>query len=114
MKLQNDFSQLCFELLQIVGPVTYKRMFGGVGFFLDGGMFALIADNTLYFKVDDSTQSLFVEEGLTPFTYVRKGKSIALRYYQAPEVVFEDANGMRHWGNIAYSAARHAMLKKEA
>ena len=38
-------------------------MFGGVGIYDRDVFFALIADDTLYFKVDDSTRPEFVARG---------------------------------------------------
>lgn len=109
---KDEFAQLCYELLQVVGPVSYKRMFGGVGYFIDGCMIAIIANGTLYFKVDTSTKARFEQAGLLPFTYDKKGKQVKMNFYEAPEEVFESNDEMRDWGNLAYTAARHAMLKK--
>ena len=44
------------DLLQLIGPVESKSMFGGFGMFLEGLMFGLVAGNELYLKVD--TQNL--------------------------------------------------------
>jgi len=40
----------------------------GYGVFLDGLMFGLIADSTLYFKVDEQTRENYTEKGFEPFT----------------------------------------------
>ena len=43
------------DLLQFIGPIESKSMFGGFGVFLDALMFGLIAGNELYLKVDSQT-----------------------------------------------------------
>ncbi|MEZ5826121.1 MAG: TfoX/Sxy family protein [Geminicoccaceae bacterium] len=60
------------ELLQPLGPVMSKRMFGGHGIFIHDRMFALVAFEQLYLKVDDTTRPKFEEEGCEPFTYAKK------------------------------------------
>ena len=41
------------------GPVRARAMFGGYGLFLDDVMFALIARDTLFFKVDGENRPDF-------------------------------------------------------
>ena len=87
---KKQFAAFVVELMQVVGPVYSKRMFGGHGVFLDGLMFGLIADNTMYLKVDDITRADFEEQGLQAFTYQKQGSAASLSYYEAPEDSLED------------------------
>jgi TfoX/Sxy family transcriptional regulator of competence genes len=41
-------------------------MFGGVGIYAGNLFFALIADDTVYFKVDAATRPQFEERGMAP------------------------------------------------
>ena len=91
-----------------MGPVSSKRMFGGWGLFLDGKMFAIIENNTLYFKADKKTKTYYEDRHLTAFSYQRKGKTCYLSYYQAPEEVFESSDAMLHWGKMAFEVALRA------
>ncbi len=102
---EKEFASHVVDLLQSVGPCESKRMFGGFGLFLEGLMFGLIADNVLYFKVDDENRSRFDEEGLPPFTYDKNGKSMEMSYCQAPEEALEDLEIMRDWGVLGFEAA---------
>ncbi len=101
------------DLMQTIGPVYAKRMFGGHGIFLEGLMFALITDSTLYLKADDENESEFTVRGLEAFSYLRQGKECRLGYFQAPEETLEDAEAMNTWANMAYSAAIRAASKKK-
>ena len=100
------------ELMESIGSVSAKRMFGGYGIFLDGLMFALIADNVLFLKADEESENEFKTKGLEAFTYSKKGKEFKMSYYQAPEESLEDAEEMSVWANRAYGAALRAAAKK--
>lgn len=115
MPLPNDenvFVDHVVEMMQTVGPVNAKKMFGGHGIFLEGLMFGLIADNDLYLKVDDKTRDDFLDRGLEPFSYYKKDKEFKLSYYQAPEETLEQVDAMREWGNRAYEVALRAASTK--
>ncbi|MCI5107017.1 MAG: TfoX/Sxy family protein [Pseudomonadales bacterium] len=111
-KVDEDFVSHVVDLLQGLGPVYARRMFGGHGIFLDGLMFGLLADRELYFKVDAVNRESFVELGLQPFTYYKQGKPMALSYFQAPEEALESLEVMSEWGNSAFAAALRAAAKK--
>jgi DNA transformation protein len=115
MPLSNDekeFAAYVVDLMQLIGPVYAKRMFGGHGIFLENLMFALIADSTLYLKTDKENAGEFEAKGLEQFSYMKQGKECKMSYYQAPEETLEDAEAMRIWGNSAYSAALRAAARK--
>ena len=59
MPVSQSYREFVLEQLGRVTPVTGKSMFGGVGIYAQGLFFALIAENRLYFKVDDATQPDF-------------------------------------------------------
>jgi len=109
---EKEFVSYLVELMQTIGPVSSKRMFGGHGVFLEGLMFGLVADSTLYLKADSETEKTFSDKGLEPFTYDKKGKEVKMSYYQAPEEALEDSDEMNTWANLAYSAALRAAAKK--
>ncbi len=109
---ENEFVNYVVELMQLIGPVSAKRMFGGYGIFLEGLMFGLISDSVLYLKVDKETEREFISKELEAFTYNKKGKEFKMSYYQAPEEVLEDSEEMSSWANKAYGAALKAASKK--
>ena len=102
---EKEFVDYLLDLMQTVGPVTARRMFGGYGIFLDGLMFALVADSTLYLKADAQNADAFTAQGLEAFTYSRQGKPFRMSYFQAPEACLEDVDEMNLWANRAYEAA---------
>ena len=112
-KKEKEFVTYVVEVMQSIGPVHAKFMFGGHGIFLEGLMFGLIADSVLYLKADNKTESEFEARGLEAFTYNKKGKQFKMSYYQAPEETLEDSEEMNLWANKAYSTALKATSKKQ-
>ena len=101
------------ELLEPLGPVTARSMFGGAGFFLDGVMFALLTrSDVLYMRTDDETRSAFEAVGMEPFR-PRPGKTFVMPYHEAPPDAMEDPDAMREWAELAWRAARRARRRKE-
>ena len=109
---EKEFVAYVVELMQSIGPVRAKAMFGGHGIFLEDLMFALVADSVLFLKVDKQTENNFKVRGLEAFTYMKKGKEFNMSYYQAPEEVLEEGEEMSYWANMAYAAALRATSKK--
>lgn len=112
LNTEKEFVSYVVDLLQSIGPVYAKRMFGGHGIFLDSLMFGLIADNTLYLKADPDSAGDFIDNQLEAFSYNKKGKTFTMSYYQAPEEALEDSEVMNAWANEAYRAALRAATKK--
>ena len=104
----NEFVNHLLDLLEPLGPVSARPMFGGHGIYLDRTMFALVADDTLYLKVDDASRGEFAAAGLEPFRYARRGKSYEMSYHAAPEDALEDAELLRDWARKAVDAAMRA------
>ena len=109
-----DTTAFMVEQLSVIGPVRARRMFGGVGLYTDGVMFALIADDMLYLKADGVTRDRFAAAGSAAFTYDGKTKPVTMSYWRAPEFLFEDAEAMADWAGEAVAVARRAEAQKLA
>ena len=109
---EKEFTSYVVDLMQSIGPVNAKAMFGGYGIFHEGLMFGLVADSVLYLKVDKETENEFKAKGLEQFTYNKKGKEFRMSYYQAPEEALESGKEMGSWAAKAYSTALRAASKK--
>ncbi len=112
MKPKDEFIEYLEEIGSGLGEVAGKRMFGGHGLFVDGKMFAIVADGVLYFKVDDANEGEFEVLDLPRFTYNRKGKAMTLRYRRAPEEAVENSRALKKWAKLGIEASNRAAKKK--
>lgn len=90
--------------LASLGNLTTKNMFGGVGIFLDGVMFAKIAgDGTLSFRVDDTNRADYEQLGSEQFYSPDKKKGMP--YYRVPDEILEDQSALIQWAHKAHAVA---------
>src|SRR5712691_9629665 len=99
------------QLSRVVPRVRARSMFGGVGIYGGDLFFALIADDTLYFKVDDSNRPDFEQLGMGPFRPYGEGGEV-MQYYQVPAELLEDVEALRPWVEKAMSVAGRKKLKR--
>ncbi len=94
------------RLLELVDSATSRRMFGGVGIYAEGRMFAIAYDEALYLKVDDESRAEFEELGSGPF---RPNERQTLRsFYEVPDEVASDDAELAASARRAIEAARNA------
>ncbi len=102
------------SLLEPLGDVFARAMFGGWGLYLDGRMFALIGDGQLYLKADDETREAFRAAGCRQFGMELRGKRMEMGYWTAPEAAEDDARELLPWARLAVAAATRAAAGKAA
>ena len=109
----SDFVDNVLDLLGGWGGVSARRMFGGYGLYRQGMMFALIAEDVLYFKVDDQNRAEFKAAGMGPFTYEGKSRPVEMSYYEVAAGVVRRRRGDDGLGEarLRRGAAREAAGK---
>jgi DNA transformation protein and related proteins len=113
MVASESFADFLREQLAPLGRVTMRRMFGKTGVFCDGAMLGMVTDNTLYFRVDDQNRAAFKEaESSPPLNYQKKGATIDLSFWRAPERLFDEPDELVAWARIALAAARRVAAKQ--
>ena len=112
MPVTAEYREYVLEQLRRVAPVTHRSMFGGVGIYSDGLFFALMDDDTLYLKVDDSNRGDFEAAGARPFSPFGD-PSMVMRYCELPADLLEDPDALRPWVFKAIDVARAARRKKQ-
>src|SRR6266567_7460387 len=114
MVASDSFAEFLREQLAPLGRITMRRMFGKTGVFCDGFMLAMVRDNTLYFRVDDDNRATFKEaECFPPLNYEKKGSSIDLSFWRAPERLFDEPDELVTGAQIALAAARRVAARRE-
>ena len=111
--MNSDFADHLHELFAPLGTIQIKRMFGGAGIYVEGIMFALVADDVLYLKADAENRPLFEAENLEAFSYAAKGKQrVSLRYFRAPDEAMDSPQLMLPWARSAFGAALRSARTK--
>jgi DNA transformation protein len=113
MSVSPDFLEYVIEQLASTAKVTSRRMFGGVGLYADGLFFALIDDDTVYFKVDDSNRADYVARGCQAFRPFADDPTYSMSYFELPADVLEDAELLRPWARKSFAVAASAAAAKQ-
>jgi DNA transformation protein len=114
MVASDTFGEFLSEHLAPLGRVTMRRMFGKTGVFCDGSMLGMVKDNTLYFRVDTDNRAAFKEaESFPPLNYAKRGSTIDLSFWRAPERLFDEPDELVAWARAALAAARRVATKRE-
>ena len=113
MVASDSFAEFLREQLASLGRVTMRRMFGKTGVFRDGLMFGMVTDNMLYLRVDDHNRADFKEAAtFPPLSYEKKGITIDLSFWRAPERLFDEPEELAAWALIALAAAGRVAAKR--
>lgn len=107
MAVTESFKTFVLEQLRGGEPVTSRAMFGGVGLYCRGAFFGLIAEDVLYFKVDDSNRREFEQAGSRPFRPYGE-ESYSMQYYEVPADVLEDRETLAAWKEKAVAVAHRS------
>lgn len=115
MARMDSYVEYTLELLEPLGPVQARAMFGGWGLYHGGRMMGLIVEDRLYLKTDDTTRPDFEAAGGEPFVYDSgKGKPVTMSYWTPPADASDDAHALLPWARRAVDAALRAAQKKSA
>src|ERR1039457_3864495 len=114
MVASDGFAEFLRDQLAPRGRIIMRRMFGKTGVFCDGFMIGMVRDNTLYFRVDDDNRAAFKEAAsFPPLDYEKKGGTIDLSFWRAPERLFDEPDELVTWARAALAAARRVAAKRE-
>ena len=105
MKASPEYLDFVMEKLSPIGDIKSRAMFGGYGIFCEGLMFALISEDTLYFKVNESNRDMYKRAQSTQFPH-------GISYWEVPSDVFEEDTMLHEWANISIEIAQEADKKK--
>ena len=99
------------QLTRVLPAVRTRAMFGGVGVYSENLFFALLDNDTLFFKVDDTNRPDFEAIGMGPFRpFGEAGET--MQYYEVAGDLIEDPDALREWARRAVDVARRAQAKR--
>jgi DNA transformation protein and related proteins len=113
MVASKSFSEFLREQLSPLGPLSFRRMFGKTGVFCEGVMFAVVADDTLYFRIDETNKPIFQEAAaFPPLNYTKAGRTIDLAFWRTPERLFDEPDELVTWSRAALAAAHRVATRR--
>lgn len=117
MPVTDEFINYLLDVLEPLGFIRHRRLFGGAGLYFDTRQFAILMDNRLYLAADDNTRCHFERHNMQPFSYQTKRGRVSLkRYFEVPEEVLADPDQLLEWSTASVNAAlsyheiKHKML----
>ena len=114
MSVSTDYRDFVLEQLAPAGRVTSRAMFGGVGLYLDGLFFALIDDDTLFFKTDEATRKRYESAGSKAFCPYPDQPDQSMGYWAVPAEVLEDSDELAAWAREAMGVALARKTRRPA
>jgi DNA transformation protein len=113
MAVSDAFLTFALDQLSSVRGLVSKRMFGGIGLYGEETFFAVIDNDTMFFKVDDATVVRYKALRMPPFNPM-PDKGPMLGYYQVPVSVLEDVEALTEWAREAIAVGKRSGTKKRA
>jgi DNA transformation protein len=114
MAVRRDYRDYVLEQLAGLGAVSSRPMFGGVGLYCEEHFFGLIADDTLYLRVDDNNRADYTARGMRAFRPYADRPQLSITYYEIPAEVLEDAAQLASWAQRSVAAARTRAAQRGA
>ncbi|MCK0195495.1 TfoX/Sxy family protein [Ancylobacter sp. 6x-1] len=96
------------DIFAAFGPVSVRRLFGGVGVYAGGVMFALGHSGELYLKADAELVCQLEARGSKPFTYEGKRSIVALGYWSVPADALDEPEEVAGLARAALAVAQAA------
>ncbi|MCB1385245.1 MAG: TfoX/Sxy family protein [Nitratireductor sp.] len=113
MAVTKEFAAYLEDLFSVLPGSRVRRMFGGVGVFRQGLMYALaLEDGKICLKADAETHADFRAENCKPWLYERDGRKMDMGYWQMPDRLADDEEDLRRWAEKAFAVALRADAKK--
>ncbi len=112
MAASKEYLDFLAEQLAPLGTLTSRSMMGGHCLYINDVVFALVANNTLYLKVDAETKPKFTARGLAAFQpFPEKGGGMS--YHLAPPEFFDNQDAALEWARLGVEAGQRAQAKRK-
>ena len=103
------------DQLAPVPGITWKRMFGGVALYAGGAIFAVMDDDQMFFRVDDTTRPRYLAAGARPWEPMPGRERPSQGYFEVPAELLDDREAVVEWAREAIETAdRVAGSRKRA
>lgn len=104
------FQDFVIEQLEGLGRLRTRRMFGGLGLYLDDAFFAIVWKDALYFKVDESNRGDYERAHMPPFQpFPDQGAGGG--YFEVPPGVLERRSELHAWARRSVAVAARKKVR---
>ena len=99
MTISQEDIEFSKDLFADLGPITTRKMFGGLSIYCDGVIFAIIGpEDKLFVKAKDDLADELAALGSTQFAFEMKdGKVSRMGYWTLPENALDDPELACDW-----------------
>jgi DNA transformation protein len=106
MAISDEQIAFVHDLFSGVGRITTRKMFGGLGIYAEGKIFALLmSDGSRRLKGAGAMPAAYAVEGWPQWTYTRKdGAASSMPYWLVPEDLQDDPEAASDWARRALAA----------
>ena len=105
-QVSETLAQFVIEQLAIDEPIVTRPLFGAIGLYRNGQVFAMAWKGSLYFKVDEASRKDYQAANSHALGYVSEGMDLSLKSFgEVPADVIEDPEALREWARKAFEAA---------
>lgn len=113
--MENECLQYFEGKLKRFGSVSFKKMFGGCGIYINKAFIGMIIHEELYFKVDQDTIDIYKQYNSEQFCYTNpnSGKSMMLNWWKVVDDILEDEKILKICYEGAFKAAQEVNKKKK-
>lgn len=101
------------EMFAVIDGTSVRKMFGGLGVFRRGIMYALVADDILYMKADEATSPGYEAEGCQQWVYDGRDRAVPMPYWRLPDRLFDEPDEFREWALAAFAVAERTTKPKK-
>jgi DNA transformation protein len=95
-----------------LGNLSTRRMFGAVGLYSGESFFAVVDDDTLFFKTGESNYPDYQARRMPRFMPTSKRPQGPKGYHQVPADVIEDEEALVDWARKSVAVARASPAKR--
>lgn len=112
-KVNSGYCDYVLDQLSILEGISAKSMFGGFGIYYNGVIFAVIVDDTLYFKVDEVNKPDYLAINSKAFSYKTKSnKDVSMSYFEIPINILEAPEELSIWARKSVACSLRSTGKK--
>ncbi len=109
MSISQTFHTYLLERLSAIEPIAVRKMFGGLGLYARGVIFAIADNDVMYLKVDDALREVLRAAG--EHVWQPGGGQAMNGYFSVSEDVLEDPDQLRDWVRQAIGVGERAKPK---